>query len=800
MSFRKYFDPETWTENGDSTPNIFAFRFSYRRAPSAFGSVANEFRILKRATLSERVRVKLSCVHTDESLAAEFHYDASLLRTQDIDRLAGEFLAILTSVIEDPNAILDGLNILSQTERRQLLVEWNVTGTDEPPARCIHHVFEEQVRQRPASTAVIFEDQQLTYGELDARANQLARYLQKLGIGPEQTVGICLERSAEMIVAVLGIFKAGGAYLPLESTTPSERLRFMLEDSGAKVLLTQSHLLELLLDSPALTVCLDTEWSSIAKEKNESPQSETNVANLAYVIYTSGSSGTPKAVAVEHRQLSRYVAAVTGELGLASCASFATVSTLSADLGHSAIYPALCGGGTLHVIGMERALDGAALGEYFSRHTIDCLKIVPSHFASLLATAGNKPVLPQQRLILGGEATSWGLVDRIARLKPACEIANHYGPTETTVGALTYQMRDPSARRLSTTLPLGRPLPSTKLYILDRELNPQPVGVAGEIYIGGAGVTRGYVKRPGLTAEKFIPDLYGEAGARMYRTGDLGRHLGDGNVEFLGRVDEQIKLRGYRIELGEIEEALQGHAAVRESVVVAREESNGERRLVGYVVLVTEACGVTISELRAFLQAKLPDYMVPSALVVLEELPLTRNGKVDRRSLPAPEQQSETSYLAPRTPAEELMAGIWQEVLSVKQVGVNDNFFELGGHSLLATQLISRVRTVFAVELPLNSLFEGPTVAELAERATKAVEAGMGLYVPPVLPAPRDRALPLSFAQQRLWFLDQLEPLSSFYNVPAAVQMSGRLDREALKRALNEIVRRHEVLRTSVYN
>ncbi|HXM48657.1 MAG TPA: amino acid adenylation domain-containing protein, partial [Pyrinomonadaceae bacterium] len=505
--FQEYFDRESWTESVKedlSAPDFFAFCFSYRRAPSAFVAADSEFRILKRAALSDRFRVQLSCVHTDDSLAAEFHYDESLLSTQDINRLAGEFLVVLTSVIEDRNALLDCLNILNETERHQLLVEWNSTRTEERPDRCAHQLFEEQVRRRPESIAIIFEDDQLTYRELDARANQLAGYLRNQGVGPERTVGICLERSLDMIVALLGILKAGGAYLPLEPTAPRERLRFMLEDSGAQVLLTQSHLLELLPDSPTLLVSLDTEWGLIAEEKAELLRSETKLGNLAYVIYTSGSSGTPKAVAVEHRQLSHYMAAVTGELGLSSCSSFATVSTLSADLGHTAIYPALCGGGTLHVIGAERAMDGAALGEYFSRHTIDCLKIVPSHLASLLMTSRKESVLPRQLLILGGEATPWELVDRIARMNPGCEIVNHYGPTETTVGALTYRMSDPSAVRISVRLPLGRPLANTELYILDGQLWPQPVGVAGEIYIGGAGVSRGYVNQPGLTAERFI--------------------------------------------------------------------------------------------------------------------------------------------------------------------------------------------------------------------------------------------------------------------------------------------------------
>ncbi|HEX8244011.1 MAG TPA: AMP-binding protein, partial [Longimicrobium sp.] len=511
--------------------------------------------------------------------------------------------------------------------------------------------------------------------------------------------------------------------------------------------------------------------------------------DLAYVIYTSGSTGRPKGVAVEHRQLSSYLFGMRDRLELAEGASYATVSTLSADLGNTAVFSALAWGGTLHVISEDRIFSGDLLGEYFARHRVDCLKITPSHLAALQTGGDPRRVMPRRWLVLGGESSPVRWVSELVAMAPECAVFNHYGPTETTVGALAHRVDAGRTETASGTLVLGRPLPNYRVFVVDASLSPVPVGVAGELLIGGAGVARGYLGRPGLTAERFVASPFGDD--RLYRTGDLCRWLADGTVEFLGRMDQQVKIRGFRVELGEIEAALRHDAGVAECAVVAREDVPGDRRLVAYLVGSADA-----DALRAGLRRTLPDYMVPSAFVILDQIPLTPNGKVDRRALPAPETAAdEASYVAARTPVEEVLAGIWAEVLRLERVGVKESFFELGGHSLLVTRVVSRVRELFGVEVPLRALFEGPTVAEMAVRVEALRRADLPV-LPPVVPTERTGALPLSFAQERLWFIDRLEPGSAVYNVPVAWRLGGALDVDALERALGEVVRRHEVLRT----
>jgi amino acid adenylation domain-containing protein len=533
----------------------------------------------------------------------------------------------------------------------------------------------------------------------------------------------------------------------------------------------------------------------------------TGPEDPVYVIYTSGSTGTPKGVVVRHGSLVNYAHYICGRLKLdeaenADGLSFATVSTITADLGNTCVYPSLISGGCLHVLSYEVATDGSLMASYVSENPIDVLKIVPSHLNALLSSQpGGMSILPRKYLILGGEALSRELVERIASQGASCAVINHYGPTETTIGSLTADVSGNRAVRWATgTMPIGRPIANTEVYILDQHMKPAPIGVAGELYIGGAGLAEGYLNQPERTAERFVRNPYSEKGeARLYRTGDLARYLPDGQVEFLGRTDNQVKIRGYRVELEEIEVALGQHPSVRQAVVIAREEEAGHKRLVAYVVLNTGS-GLSISDLHSYLNDRLPEYMTPSAYVTLDAAPLTANGKVDRKALPAPDhfqsgQAQAGAYVAPRNPAEELLAETWASVLGVERVGVHDNFFSLGGHSLLAMKLIARMREVFRVETPLRDLFEMPTVAQLAEAI-----AGMtkpGLEIPPITPIPRDQELPLSFSQQRLWFLDQLEPGSSFYNVPAPMRLTGKLNIPALRQSISEVIRRHEVLRTN---
>ena len=442
-----------------------------------------------------------------------------------------------------------------------------------------------QVERTPEAVAVVYEDQQLSYRELNGRANQLAHYLQKLGVGPEVLVGICVERSVEMIVAMLGILKAGGAYVPLEPNYPSARLAFMLEEGKVSLLIAQERTVPRFIEPLASVILIDRDWRDIARESAEDPHCVTKPANLAYVVYTSGSTGRPKGVAIEHRQLLNYLHGILERLKLPRNASFATVSTIAADLGNTVVFSSLCAGGTLHVISEERITDADALGDYFSRHAIDCLKIVPSHLAALQNGTRPSRVLPRKLLILGGEASRLDWIKSLLSLNPGCAILNHYGPTEATVGVLTYRVESDASLEGLSKLPMGRPLSNTRIYLLDQHLNPVPVGVAGELYIGGLSLARGYLNHPELTAERFVPNPFSkEAGARLYKSGDLARYLPDGNIEFLGRVDDQVKIRGFRIEPREIEAALEQHPGVMQAAVIAAQDQFGENRLVGHVV------------------------------------------------------------------------------------------------------------------------------------------------------------------------------------------------------------------------
>ncbi|MEG4083311.1 amino acid adenylation domain-containing protein [Microcoleus sp. POL10_C6] len=710
--YQEYFSPE---DIGNSSGFPFGFEFEEHLEKHSASGV--DFSIYKQYACCDRFKVKLSCHRQNDSLAAEFHYDPIFLADNSIRCLAEQFYALVQSVATNPQTAIDKLEMLSDRARHQLLVEFNSTKADYQLDKCVHQLFEEQAERWPHRIAAVCENQQITYSELNARANKIAHYLQQLGIKPEVIVGICADRSLEAIAGILGILKAGGAYLPLDPAMPTERLALLVQNAQTPVLLTQQHLIKNLPETQAHIVCLDTDLPSFSPTTFVSASPE----NLAYIIYTSGSTGTPKGVAIEHRQLLNYLHGIQEKLNLPSGANYATVSTFAADLGNTVIFPALCSGGCLHIISQERATDSESMGAYFQQHSIDCLKIVPSHLKALLSASNASQILPKKRLILGGEPLMWNLIETIQKYNPDCSIFNHYGPTETTVGVLTYQVKM-QGDRISQTVPLGRPLPNTQIYLLDSHLQPVPVGVAGELYIAGAGLARGYLNQPELTAEKFIGNsLTQEPETRLYKTGDLARYLPDGNIEFIGRVDRQVKLRGFRIELGEIEAGLSHHPSVREAAVLLQENEPGNQRLVAYIVSHSKLSvqeSQLIENLRSFLKEKLPEYMIPSAFVVLKALPLNPNGKIDRQALPAPSIAANftDTFVGPRTPGEEILAGIWSQLLNLKKVGIHDNFFDLGGHSLLITQLLAKVRESFQVELPLRVLFEAPTVAGLAEK------------------------------------------------------------------------------------
>jgi amino acid adenylation domain-containing protein len=578
---------------------------------------------------------------------------------------------------------------------------------------CLHHLIEAQSARTPDADALAFEGARLTYRELEQRANALAAHLARLGAGPDARVGLCVERSMEMVVAILAVLKAGAAYVPMDPAFPRERLAFMLSDAGVKLAITHSALASK-LPVNVRVVCLDQfHWSA-----DETPRADSGVAagNLAYVIYTSGSTGQPKGVCIEHRNIVRYVRGVAERLQLEPGMAHATVSTLAADLGNTVIFPALATGGCLHVVSQERAESRALFAEYLRANRIDVLKIVPSHLAALQSGGRPEEVMPARRLVLGGEASRLDWIERLRAAAPECAIFNHYGPTETAVGVLTYRVGAELPRTPSRNLPLGRALPDTQIHLLDAQGHPVPAGEKGEICIGGLQVARGYLNRPELSAERFVRDPFSaDPQARMYRTGDLGRLLPEGDIEFCGRGDHQVKVHGYRVELGEIEAALREDDRVQDAVVLLRDE-----QLVAFVgskIMGPFIDPLTVPVIRESLKTRLPHYMVPSALVLMEKLPLTANGKLDRQALaalPVEAQDRTSEYVAPRTETERSLAAIWGELLKLERVGVDDDVFDLGAHSLLAMKALTRIREAFGVNLVLRNLFEQPTVAQLA--------------------------------------------------------------------------------------
>jgi amino acid adenylation domain-containing protein len=731
-------------------------------------------------------------IETTGSLSASIRFNTDLFDAATIARMAGHFQALLQSVIRDPAAAISDLEILTGAERQQLLVEFNSPRTDYPKDKCLHQLFEEQVRRTPDNVAVVFEGQQLTYAQLNARANQLAHHLRTLGVGPEVLVAICMERCAEMVVGLLGILKAGGAYVPLDPAYPKERLSFMMEDAHTAVLLTQGHMVEQVPGYGIHVVYLDSDWEAIAAKSEKNPVTGATAGNLAYILYTSGSTGQPKGVMVEHRGLCNTINWIIQTLELSTEDRCLLKTPITFDAAGRELFPTLLTGGRLVIAEADGHRDSRYLAETIRSARISIFHCVPSLLQFLVEEPAFDDSLALRAVMCGGEALPTRVVERFQHRSKA-KLYNVYGPTETIIDSTYWLCEGPNH---GSSSPIGRPIPNARIYILNNALRPLPIGVAGQMHIGGLSLARGYLNRPELTAEKFIPDPFSaEPGARMYKTGDLARYLPDGNIEFLGRGDQQVKIRGFRIELGEIEAALGQHPAVRKAVVLAREDAPSEKRLVAYVVAES-----TADELRRFLKVKLPDQMVPAVFVLLDTLPLLSNGKIDRRALPVPDRtrpELDRTFVAPRTPTEELLAEIWAQVLDLERVGIHDNFFDLGGHSLLATQAVSRMRDAFQVDIPLRRLFEVPTVAGLVESIEAARQAGQNLLVPPILPVPRNGDPALSFAQQRLWFFNQLDPGNSAYNIPAAGRLKGPLNLAALEQCLNEIIKRHESLRTT---
>ena len=656
-------------------------------------------------------------------LIGRFVYSTDLFDSATIQRMVVHWKTLLEGIVADSTKRLTELPLLTEMELQQLLVTWNATSTVFPEDKCIHQLFEEQAERTPEAIAVVYEDQQLTYRELNVRANQLAHYLRQLGVGPEIPVGLYIERSLDMVVGLLGVLKAGGAYVPLDPTYPKDRLAFLLQDTQMSVLLTQERLLRGLPEHTARVICLDAEWEAIAQENSENVISEVMANNLASIIYTSGSTGRPKGVLVTHQNLVHSTIARTTYYK-EPVNSFLLLSSFAFDSSVAGIFWTLCQGGLLVLPRAGFQMEISHLAELIAQNHVSHLLSLPSLYMLLLEQAKPQYLISLRTVIVAGESCMRELVERHYRLLSQTHLFNEYGPTEGTVWSSVYRCE---SQNLRSAVPIGQPIANTQIYLLDTHLQLVPIGVAGELYIGGAGVTRGYLNQPELTVKRFIPNPFSnESGTRLYKTGDLARYLPDGNIEFLGRNDHQVKIRGFRIELGEIETVLKLHPIVREAVVMAREDAFGDKRLVAYVVQnsqyqdpdeLKEGIPMLVSQLRSLVKERLPNYMIPASFVLLEAMPLTPNGKVDQRALPAPEPSrhtSEETYFAPILLVHQQLVQIWEDLLDVRPIGIKDDFFALGGHSLLAIRLIDRIAQVCGKKLPPSTLFAGATIEHLA--------------------------------------------------------------------------------------
>jgi len=653
----------------------------------------------------------LSMQQTEQGLKGKMEYSCDLFDPETMTRMVGHWQTLLEGIVADPGQRLSKLPLLTAAERRRLEVEWNDTRAEYPQEQCIHQLLEEQVERTPEAVAVLCGDRQLTYGELNRRGNQLAHFLRKLGVGPEVRVGLCVERSLEMIVGMVGILKAGGAYLPLDPAYPRERLAFMLEDAQVSVLVTSKTSPEWLPNGKTQAICIDTQWEFASQESTGNPVCTAGPGNLAYVIYTSGSTGRPKGVLVDHRNLVHSTSARINYYQDRSI-RFLLLSSFAFDSSLAGIFGTLSQGGILVLPqpGLERDL--SQLSQLIAQEQISHVLSLPSFYRLLLEQASPEQLHSIRRVIVAGEACSREVVAHHSKQLPLTALFNEYGPTESTIWSSVYMCRGPVWKE---QVPIGRPIANTQIYILDEHLQPVPIGVLGELYIGGAGLARGYLNKPEVTAEKFIPNPFVETpGARLYKTGDQARYLADGSIEFLGRLDEQVKIRGFRVELGEVEAVLAEHPNVKAAAVVVREDSPGEKRLIAFVTL-RAGFAATVEELGAFLKQKLPEYMLPWKFEITDRLPLTPSGKVDRqrlRVLSGMWRSPKNEYLAPRTPLEEKLVKIWSEVFKLERVGVRDNFFDLGGHSLLAVKLMAEIEKQTGKKLSLAGMFQAPTIQD----------------------------------------------------------------------------------------
>ena len=780
-------DVQGWSELSRGKPmfaSLLSLGFSYEGDPGQTEEL-DDLNIVtfQRAHYPLTVRSKQS-----RDLLLGVTYDRRRFDDGAIARMIEHLRNLLEGMAYGRAERIRDLVLLSDGEQRRMIVEWNDTAAPLDARKPIVAFFEEQADARPDAAAVAAGDVMLTYRELDRRANRLARHLHSGGVRPGDVVGICLDRSADMIVSMLAVLKTGGAYLPLDPEHPAERLAYMVEDAGARVVIAEERWHSQLTCAREALVILEHARPALDVESDQRLECQATGESTGCIIYTSGSTGRPKGVVVPQRAMTRLVREAT-YVPLRHDDVVAQMANAAFDAATFEIWGPLLNGGSVVIVPREISLSPQRLADFIQERGVTTLFLTTALFNQISA---EKPsaFAPLRHLCFGGEAVDPRAVREVLAKGRPGRLLHVYGPTENATFS-TWQLVEHVGEH-DVTVPIGRPIDNSTMFVLDARLRPVPTGVGGELYVGGVGLAHGYHLRPDLTAERFVPNPFGPAGSRLYKTGDHVVQREDGAVDFIGRIDNQVKIRGFRIELGEIEAVLRGEPDVREVVVLARDGGQGGKRLVAYVVPGSE---VDVENLRSSLAAKLPSYMVPSAFVTLDALPLTPNGKVDHAALPAPDQAGSDAHVAPRTPAEELVAGIWREVLGVERIGVHDNFFDLGGHSLLAMQVVSRIGKTFERDMPTRVLFEEPTIAGVAAWLDAHTRSGAGN--PPITRVERTGDMPLSFAQERLWFIDRMLPGSAMYNVPLAYRLRGDLDHAALGASLNEIVRRHESLRTS---
>ncbi|HEX3154979.1 MAG TPA: amino acid adenylation domain-containing protein [Candidatus Angelobacter sp.] len=712
-------------------------------------------------------------------------FDVQGFEPSTVERILGYMGTLLEQLTDDTDRQVRNLHLLGKAERQQLLEEWNQTGREYAGSTTVHEFFERQAEKTPAAVAVGYEKEQVSYEELNRKANQIAHYLRRHEVGPEVRVGICLERGIDLIQVLLGILKAGGAYVPLDPKYPQQRLTYMVKNSGARLVITQESIKKQgkLDEFDSTTVVTLEDLKPVAHQESEqNPSSHATAQNLSYVIYTSGSTGQPKGVAIQHGSAATLLQWAREIFTAEELGGVLAATSVCFDLSVFEMFVPLAWGGK--VVMTRNALE---LKEVAKNQEVTLVNTVPSVISALLSTGGLP--ISVQTVNLAGEPLPEKLVEQVYQQKQVKRVWDLYGPSEDTTYS-TYGMRC-----VGESANIGKPIANTQVYVLDHRMEPTPAGVRGELYIGGAGLARGYFKQPALTAEKFLPHPFSDRGERLYRTGDIVRWRMDGKLEFLGRADHQVKIRGFRIECGEIETVLNGQNAIQSSVVVVREDVPGDKQLVAYLVQ-KPGVDLDIRELRASMQQRVPAYMVPAHMMLLPKLPLTSNGKIDRTKLPAIEASGDQSTAATPTVVRELIANIWTELLGRTQIADHENFFDLGGHSIMAMQVISRVREAFAIDLPIKSLFTAPALGEFSQCVESAMRLRDGQKMPALTKAQMNGSQPLSFAQRRLWFLQQVEVENSMYNLAVVLRLQGELDETALKRSLAEVQRRHQVLRT----